>query len=104
MRPGAHVVLFVPSLPFLYGTMDAQVDHKRRYTKRVLSEAVQSSRHDARADRVFRFLGMILGSSYGRVLGRTASDGGGFVATTDSGCPSAASSTGWSVHRSARTS
>ena len=77
LRPGAHLVLFVPSLPFLYGTIDAQVDHKRRYTKRTLSEAVRSAGMTLQRIEYFDFLGIVPWFISGRVLGRTASGGGG---------------------------
>ena len=59
LRPGAHLVLFVPSLPFLYGTIDAQVDHHRRYTKTTLSEAVRSAGLKLERIEYFDFLGMV---------------------------------------------
>ena len=37
------VVLFVPSLPILYGTNDALVNHYRRYTKSTLGTALRSA-------------------------------------------------------------
>src|SRR5262249_50784031 len=33
MRPGGHLCLFVPALPFIYGTLDQEFGHHRRYTK-----------------------------------------------------------------------
>ena len=39
LEPGGRVVLFVPALPFLHGTMDEVDGHHRRYTKRSLSDA-----------------------------------------------------------------
>ena len=54
LRPGAHVVLFVPSLPFLYGAVDAEINHHRRYTKTTLSEAVRSAGLTLAAHRVLR--------------------------------------------------
>lgn len=43
VRPGGKVVLLVPALPVLYGTLDRELQHVRRYTKggllRLMSEA-----------------------------------------------------------------
>jgi len=77
LRPQAHLVLFVPSLPFLYGTMDAQVDHLRRYTKTTLSEAVRSAGLNLERIEYFDFLGMVPWFLAGRVLRRSASGGDG---------------------------
>ena len=77
LRPDARIVLFVPSLPFLYGTMDAQVDHQRRYTKHTLSEAVRSAGMMLQRIEYFDFLGMVPWFLTGRVLRRSASGGGG---------------------------
>jgi SAM-dependent methyltransferase len=33
LAPGGHVLLFVPALPALFGTLDRAVDHWRRYTR-----------------------------------------------------------------------
>ena len=76
LRPGARLVLFVPSLPFLYGTMDAQVDHQRRYTKTTLSEAVRSAGLKLERIEYFDFLGMVPWFLLGRVLRHTTSGGG----------------------------
>jgi SAM-dependent methyltransferase len=43
LPPGGRLLLFVPALPFLYGTMDAQYGHYRRYAKGELEgKAVKS--------------------------------------------------------------
>jgi SAM-dependent methyltransferase len=36
LRPGGHLCVFVPALPWLYGTADAAFGHHRRYTRRGL--------------------------------------------------------------------
>lgn len=33
VRPGGHIVLLVPALPVLYGSLDRELQHVRRYTK-----------------------------------------------------------------------
>lgn len=40
LKPGGSLVLFVPALPFLFGTIDEAVGHFRRYTREALSEVV----------------------------------------------------------------
>lgn len=36
LAPGGHVLLFVPALPALFGTLDRAFEHHRRYTRPVL--------------------------------------------------------------------
>jgi SAM-dependent methyltransferase len=76
LRPGAHLVLFVPSLPFLYGTVDAEINHYRRYTKMTLSEAVRSAGLTLQRIEYFDFLGIVPWFISSRVLRRTPSDSG----------------------------
>jgi len=76
LRPDGRLVLFVPSLPFLYGTVDAQVDHIRRYTRRSLRAAVASAGLELDRIEYFDFLGMVPWFIVGRVLRRTTSGGG----------------------------
>ena len=57
LRPGGRLVLFVPSLPFLYGSVDAQVDHIRRYTRRSLRAAIASAGPGTRSHRILRLPG-----------------------------------------------
>ncbi len=76
LRPGGRLVLFVPSLPFLFGTVDAQVGHLRRYTKASLRAALTAAQMDIERIEYFDFLGMIPWFIVGRVLRRTTSGGG----------------------------
>jgi len=41
--PGGKLLLLVPALQFLYGTMDAADNHYRRYNKRVLMQRVDAA-------------------------------------------------------------
>jgi SAM-dependent methyltransferase len=75
LRPGAHLVLFVPSLPFLYGTIDAEVHHHRRYTKATLSAAVRSAGLELQRIEYFDLLGIVPWFIAGRVVRRTPSGG-----------------------------
>jgi glycosyltransferase involved in cell wall biosynthesis len=40
LRPGGHLVLLVPALPALYGTLDVALGHFRRYAKDALTQLV----------------------------------------------------------------
>ena len=76
LLPGARLVLFVPSLPFLYGSIDAEVNHYRRYTKATLSAAVQAAGLRLQRIEYFDFLGIVPWFIAGRVLRRTPSGSG----------------------------
>lgn len=41
--PGGHLLLFVPALPALYGTLDKIFEHYRRYTKSSLRSVIESA-------------------------------------------------------------
>jgi SAM-dependent methyltransferase len=43
LRDGGNVVIFVPAMPSLYGTMDAVSGHHRRYRRRELSSVIRSA-------------------------------------------------------------
>ncbi len=43
LKPGGHICIFVPALPFLYSELDASIGHFRRYTRRQLVELVKST-------------------------------------------------------------
>jgi SAM-dependent methyltransferase len=36
LQSGGHICIFVPALPWLYGSLDEKVDHFRRYTRKKL--------------------------------------------------------------------
>ena len=47
--PGGRVVLLVPALPALYGTLDTELQHYRRYTKKSLTSVMRAAGlHDVR--------------------------------------------------------
>ncbi|MGH7736072.1 MAG: class I SAM-dependent methyltransferase, partial [Gemmatimonadales bacterium] len=39
VRPGGRVIILVPALPGIYGTLDRELGHFRRYTRRTLAAA-----------------------------------------------------------------
>lgn len=43
LRPGGRVLIFVPAFPLLYGAMDRQVGHVRRYRKLELGEKLSAA-------------------------------------------------------------
>ena len=43
LRPGGHLVLFVPALPFLFSRLDAEFGHFRRYRMTPLREMIEAT-------------------------------------------------------------
>lgn len=70
LEPGGRLVLFVPSLPRLYGVLDAQVGHLRRYTKQSLSAVVAEAGFKLERIQYVDLLGIIPWFLAGRVLRR----------------------------------
>src|SRR5205807_1419986 len=42
MRPGGALVVLVPNVPELYGTLDRSLGHKRRYSRATIRELLAS--------------------------------------------------------------
>jgi SAM-dependent methyltransferase len=70
LKPGGALLIFVPAMPFLYGTLDARVGHVRRYTRTTLSRAFNDAGFEIETIRYFDLLGMIPWFLTGRVLKR----------------------------------
>jgi len=59
IRPGGHLLLFVPALPFLFSEFDRKVGHFRRYTRDQLTRTVQEAGFDIRKLRYFDLAGIL---------------------------------------------
>ncbi|MCB1792312.1 MAG: class I SAM-dependent methyltransferase [Gammaproteobacteria bacterium] len=59
LKPGGHLLIFVPALQFLYSELDRQVGHFRRYDRRSLTEAVESAGFEIIKLKYFDVLGII---------------------------------------------
>lgn len=59
MRPGAHLLLFVPALMALYSPLDEMVGHRRRYGKAELCSKVEAAGLVIRHCRFFDILGVL---------------------------------------------
>jgi SAM-dependent methyltransferase len=68
LRPGGKLLLFVPAVRWLYGTLDALVFHQRRYSRSRLVRVVQRAGLQARQVRWFDLAGMFPWLVAGRVL------------------------------------
>ena len=43
LTPGGHLLLFVPALPWLFGSLDTAYGHVRRYTPALLRQSLQQA-------------------------------------------------------------
>ena len=68
LRPGGHVLLFVPALEWNYGSLDKAFEHHRRYSKRVLRQKLQKAGFRVEQARYVNFLGTASWFLAGRVL------------------------------------
>jgi SAM-dependent methyltransferase len=58
LMPGGHLALLVPAFPWLFGTLDLNGPHFRRYTRRGLSGLIQQSGFELLEIRYFNLFGM----------------------------------------------
>jgi SAM-dependent methyltransferase len=59
LNPEGHLLIFVPALPWLYGELDRQVGHFRRYMKKNLIELTRRSGFSVVKARYFDVAGLI---------------------------------------------
>jgi SAM-dependent methyltransferase len=57
--PGGHVLIFVPAVPAVYGPLDAELGHHRRYAKRSLSQAFNDAGLDILTLRYTNPIGLL---------------------------------------------
>ncbi len=68
LKPGGAVLLFVPALPWLYGSLDTLVHHVRRYTREQLAERLREAGFGIGKVRYFDALGVLPWFVAGRVV------------------------------------
>lgn len=68
LKPGGRVVVLVPALLCLYGTLDACHGHRRRYTQETLKTIMQSVGFHIEAWRYMNIFGVLTWFLAGRVL------------------------------------
>lgn len=59
LRPGGHLLVFVPAMPFLYSRLDTLLGHHRRYTRAALARLVAGAGMDIVRLRYFDMLGVL---------------------------------------------
>lgn len=85
--PGGAVCIFVPALPALYGTLDAMVDHVRRYTPGELRTRLLRAGFVVERLVYLDTLGIIPWYVAGKILRRKQFDGWGALAYDRVGVP-----------------
>ena len=70
LAPGGRLVLLVPALPALYGTMDRALGHHRRYKRRALAELLRTTGYAVPHIEYFNLAGVPGWWLAGRVLRR----------------------------------
>lgn len=74
LKPGGHLLVFVPALPWLFGAMDEALGHHRRYRKAGLAGLARETGFEVVADRYFDFFGILPWWLVHTILGRTRFD------------------------------
>lgn len=68
LRPGGWLIVFVPALSWLFGSLDEVHFHKRRYSARTLGRVARDAGFDVEILRYFDVLGVIPWFVAGRVM------------------------------------
>ncbi len=74
LAPGAPLLLFVPALQWLFGSLDELVGHRRRYGKSQLRAVIEGAGFAIRDLRFFDALGVLPWYLTGRVIKATSFD------------------------------
>lgn len=70
LDPGGHLLLFVPAVPQIYGSLDAAFDHFRRYTRAGLGARLRGGGFEVRSLRYTNLPGVLGWALMGKVLRR----------------------------------
>ncbi|HEX6037532.1 class I SAM-dependent methyltransferase [Longimicrobium sp.] len=68
LRPGGRLLIFVPALPAIYGSLDTVFEHHRRYTRRTLRAALEGAGFGVPVLRYVNLPGVLAWFVTGRVL------------------------------------
>lgn len=71
LNPGGHLLLFVPALPLIFGSLDREFEHFRRYTRTVLRAQLLEQGFVIRKLRYTNLPGVLSWFFAGRVLRQT---------------------------------
>jgi SAM-dependent methyltransferase len=68
LRPGGYLLIFVPAMPVLYGSLDKKFGHYRRYTKTGLVAVCGKAGYEISCSRYFDMFGALPWWLINRVL------------------------------------
>ncbi|MFN2466257.1 MAG: class I SAM-dependent methyltransferase [Candidatus Dormibacteria bacterium] len=83
LRPGGHFVCFVPAFPVLYGPVDANLGHCRRYVKAELAGKARAAGFEIESIRYFNLPGFFAWGLNTRVLRAHTLSGGAAIRLYD---------------------
>jgi 2-polyprenyl-3-methyl-5-hydroxy-6-metoxy-1,4-benzoquinol methylase len=66
--PGGHIIIMVPAMQFLYGSLDRAFGHYRRYNKKGMQKLVEEIPFKVVANQYVNVIGMLGWHFYGRIL------------------------------------
>ena len=70
--PGGHLLLFVPAIPAIYGSLDKVFEHFRRYTKPTLRKVIEGAGWQPKRIAYMNFPGIAAWFMAGRVFRKTS--------------------------------
>lgn len=70
LRPGGQLIILVPALNVIYGSMDVAFEHCRRYDKKQLKRMIRESNLEIVKFYYFNFLGLLGWFLNGRILNK----------------------------------
>ena len=68
LKPGGHLLIYVPAMPFLFGSLDEALGHYRRYTRASLRRLLTSAGLEVPEPRYMNVLGTAGWFLQGRIL------------------------------------
>lgn len=71
VKPGGHLLLFVPALPGIFGTLDVAFEHHRRYTRATLRNVITSAGWKPLRISYMNMPGIAAWFTAGRILRKT---------------------------------
>ena len=71
LLPGGALLLLVPAVPAIYGSLDTAFDHYRRYTRADLERSLRESGFEIGTLHYLNFVGVAAWFAAGRILRRT---------------------------------
>jgi SAM-dependent methyltransferase len=72
IAPGGSLLLFVPAIPAIYGTLDKAFEHYRRYTRHTLREVIKSAGWQPRRISYMNLPGIAAWFMAGRIMKKTS--------------------------------